>query len=86
MFLSAGTANQLESMPLIVLKQYISSIALYFTVSLDRKVSENSHHHHHDVVPPARISLTLSRHFSLLFIASGRSSGLHPVSSLSCCM
>ena len=37
-------------------------------------------------MPPARISLTLSRHFSLLFIASGRSSGLHPVSSHSCCM
>ena len=34
----------------------------------------------------ARISLTLSRHFSLSFIASGRSSGLHPVSSQSCCM
>ena len=34
--------------------------------------------------PQARISLTLSRHFSLLFIASGRSSGLHPVSSHSC--
>ena len=44
------------------------------------------HHHHHHVVPPARISLTLSRHFSLLFIASGTSSGLHPVSSHSCCM
>ena len=42
--------------------------------------------HHHDVVPLARISLTLSCHFSLSFIASGRSSGLHPVSSHSCCM
>ena len=36
-------------------------------------------------MPPARISLTISRHFSLSFIASGRS-GLHPVSSQSCCM
>ena len=44
------------------------------------------HHHHHHVVPLARISLTLSRHFSLSFIASGRSSGLHPSSSHSCCM
>ena len=44
------------------------------------------HHHHHDVVPLAQISLTLSRHFSQTFIASGRSSGLHPVSSHSCCM
>ena len=30
--------------------------------------------------------MTLSRHFSQSFIASGRSSGLHPVSSHSCCM
>ena len=42
--------------------------------------------YHHHVVPLARISLTLSRHFSQSFIASGRSSGLHPVSSHSCCM
>ena len=34
----------------------------------------------------AQISLTLSRHISLSFIASGRSSGLHPVSSHSRCM
>ena len=39
---------------------------------------------HHRVLPLARISLTLSRHFSLSFITSGRSSGLHPVSSHSC--
>ena len=38
------------------------------------------------VVPPAQISLTLSRHVSLLFIASGRFSELQPVSSQSCCM
>ena len=37
-------------------------------------------------MPLARISLTLSCHFSLSFIASGRSSWLHPVSSHSCCM
>ena len=46
----------------------------------------NHHHPHHHVVPLAWISLTLSRHFSLSFIASGRSSGLHPVSSHSLCM
>ena len=39
------------------------------------------HHHHHQVVPPARISLTLSHHFSLSFIAFGWSSGLN-----NCCM
>ena len=43
------------------------------------------YHHHHHVVPLAQISLTLSCHFSLSFIAFGRSSGLHPVSSHSCC-
>ena len=44
------------------------------------------HIYHRHVVPPARISLTLSRHFSLSFIASGRSSWLYPISSQSCCM
>ena len=47
---------------------------------------QTNHHHHHHVVLPARISLTLSRHFFLSFIASGRSSELQPVSSYSCCM
>ena len=37
-------------------------------------------------MPLARISLTLSRHFSLSFIAFGWSSGLHPISSHSCSM
>ena len=44
------------------------------------------YHHHHHVEPLAQISLTLSRHFSLSFIASGWSSGLHPISSHSCCV
>ena len=44
------------------------------------------YHHHHQVMPPAQISLTLSHHFFLSFIAFGRSSGLHPVSSHNCCM
>ena len=37
-------------------------------------------------MPLARISLTLSRHFTISFIASGKSSGLHAVSSHSWCM
>ena len=49
-------------------------------------IHHHHHHHHHHVVLVARISLTLSRHFSLSFIASGRSSGQHPVSSHSCWM
>ena len=44
------------------------------------------HHHHHHQGPLAQISLTLSHHFSLSFIASGTPSGLHPVSSHSCWM
>ena len=44
------------------------------------------YHHHHHIVLAARISLTLSRHSSLSFIALGRSSGQHPVSSHSCWM
>ena len=44
------------------------------------------HHHHHHVALVGRISLTLSRHSSLSFIALGRSSGQHPVSSHSCWM
>ena len=43
-------------------------------------------HHHHHHVPPAQISLTLSRHSFLLFITSSCSSELHPVSSQSCSM
>ena len=43
-------------------------------------------HHHHHFVLVARISLTLSRHFSQSFIVSGRSSVQHPVSSHSCWM
>ena len=44
------------------------------------------HYHHHHIVLAARISLTLSRHSSLSFIALGRSSGQQPVSSHSCWM
>ena len=43
-------------------------------------------HHHHHVALVARISLTLSHHSSLSFIALGRSSGQHHVSSHSCWM
>ena len=43
-------------------------------------------HHHHHIALVAQISLTLSRHSSLSFIAIARSSGQHPVSSHSCWM
>ena len=65
---------------LITVHKQISCFSLFFAFILYH------HHHHHPVVAPARISLTLSRHFSLSFIASGRSSGIQPVYSHSCCM
>ena len=48
--------------------------------------SQNSRCYHHHIALVARISLTLSRHSSLSFIALDRSSGQHPVSSHSCWM
>ena len=61
-----------------------------FKLFFSNQVEENiyviwvHHHHHHHITLVARISLTLSRHSSLLFIALGRSSEQHPVSSHSC--
>ena len=64
----------------MILKNDISSLVCKFI-----SIYSNSNPHYH-VMPLAWISLTLSRHFSLSLIASGWSSGLHPVSSHSCCM
>ena len=57
-----------------------------FLQNIARRTNYIDIDHHRHVVLVARISLTLSRHFSLSFIASGRSSGQHPVSSHSCWM
>ena len=58
------------------------SIYIYiyiYTIKIDKVYNiGNKYHHHHHVMLVARISLTLSRYFSLSFIASGRSSELHP--------
>ena len=63
-----------------------SAICIYIYMYMYIYHHHHHYHNHHHVVPLAQISLTLSRHFSLSFITSGRSSGLHPVSSHSCCM
>ena len=42
------------------------------TLSLSPYIYIYIYHQHHHVVPQARIILTLFRHFSLSFIASGR--------------
>ena len=54
--------------------------------SVSRVIEARLYHHHHHIALVARISLTLSRHSSLSFIALGRSSGQHTVSSHSCWM
>ena len=72
---------------MLLIEQALHSCYLKYKHSTICLASINlHHHHHHHVVLVARISLTLSRHFSLSFIASGRSSGLHPVFSHSCWM
>ena len=77
------------------LKTYFKKITVFPSILIEKFQHFNEtrydslyihYHHHHHVVPFARISLTLSRHFSLSFIGPGRSSWLHPVSSHSCCM
>ena len=73
--------RQVESRTELYLSHFIILLILTFSFNIC-----HHHHHHHHVVPPARISLTLSRHFSLSFITSGRSSELNPVSSQSYCM
>ena len=67
----------------LILMNYLYTVQ-WFRVLLSN--TNHHHHHHHHVVRLARISLTLSLHVSLSSIASGRSSGLHPASSHSCCM
>ena len=88
--------GQIEHLKYVKKKQKTTYVTVRRTVWSFNSLSANnwclielliihSNHHHH-VVPLARISLALSRHFSLSFIASGRSSGLHPVFSHSCWM
>ena len=67
------------------MKERLTDNILFIVEWLLNFIKQNYHRHNYDV-RLARISLTLSLHVSLSFIAFGRSSGLHPVSSHSCCM
>ena len=83
--LEADTIKQVEKKNKIQ-KEYLRRTRKLFETKLSSRNLIKGINHYPHVVPPARISLTLSRHFSLSFIAFGRSSGLHPKSSHSCCM
>ena len=61
-------------------------IYIYIYMSINKYIYIYIYHQHHHVTLVARVSLTLSRHSSLSFIALGRSSGQHPVSSHNCWM
>ena len=74
-----------ENVLMDLIFSYVQLVKKIFSFLLRTKLMD-IHHHHHHVVLVARISLTLSRHFSLSFIASGKSSGQHPISSHSCWM
>ena len=76
--------NELKSLLLFFL--YVFVCIDIFGGTFSPILSHRNHHHPHHVVRLAGISLTLSLHVSLSFIASGWSSGLHPVSSHNCCM
>ena len=63
-------------------------VCVYIYIYIYIYIYTHTHTHTHIIMSchQQRYSLTLSHHFSLSFIASGRSSGLHPVSSHSYCM
>ena len=69
----------------LILSRIISVSNIWNHLTVCKQMSSHHHHHHH-IVLAAQISLTLSRHSSLSFIALGRSSGQQPVSSHSCWM
>ena len=79
-----GTRSTLQPEEIKVLK--LIEWSLYYVHFRTNTLGKGHHHHHphHHLMPQARVSPSLSRHFSLSFIASGRSSGQHPVSSHSC--
>ena len=84
--------RRLEKLPLKILKNNKQRSIVFNKTCLNNNFLPKYtlfniyHHHHHHIVLAARISLTLSRHSSLSFIALGRSSGQQPVSSHSCWM
>ena len=74
----------IQNMKLLLEPLNVSYQVLLKYIVCNTSCREGMIHHHHHVALVARISLTLSRHSCLSFIALGRSSGQHPVSSHSC--
>ena len=77
--------NSPKNFIFVSLSFFIWSLRETYTLTEGHYIYIYIYIYHHDVWL-ARISQTLSLHVSLSFIAFSRSSGLHPVSSHSCCM
>ena len=68
----------------MIIRNYNKNV--YIGLFLSSRLNRIYIYYHQHVTPPARISLTLSRHSSLLSIAPGRFSRLYPVSVQICCI
>ena len=87
--LSRGVmVNMLGCDPVINEFERQSCYFIHFQTNTSQKGygSNRITHYHHHVAPPARISLTFSRHPSRSSIAPGRSPRLYPVSAQTCCI
>ena len=87
-YVQAKVLKHIHTRDLQMHNQFYTNIpeVIYTLVHVHTHIYTGAYNNHHQDVRLARISLTLSLHVSLSFIAFGRSSGLHPVSSHSCCM
>ena len=94
--LAADTGCSLEDLPGVMDKRdglreskettcYQSDLMLYIYIYI-LYIYIYIYTYTYHVMPPERISQTLSCHPFLSSIASGRSSSLHPVSAQTCCM
>ena len=68
----------------IIININIIKISIINIINININAIDNITHHHHYVVSPARISLTLSRHFFHSFLTGLQ--GYVPYPHIACCM